>query len=135
MDIFEALFGETVDPEPEEQELGMYKVWSDSYNVTLRSAPLVGTTNGLVVVPKGTVALADALVPGAAGLAGDKWAHVTKVTVNGQDYSGYMAITHNGQTYSRYELLPESGANPVAKVTLTDETGRVFEGTAELLPK
>jgi GH25 family lysozyme M1 (1,4-beta-N-acetylmuramidase) len=133
--VFEALYGETGEVPPPAQETGMYKVWSESHNMSLRQGASVSDTR-IILIPVGTIMTADILLPQTSGgIPGDKWAHVTRVVVGGTEYSGYVAIVHNGETLCRYEVLPESGANPKATVILTDDSGQVFEGTAELLPK
>jgi len=86
--------------------IGMYKVWSTQYNMTVRNTNAIGGT-GLVSVPKNTVMQADRIEPqSSGGLPGDRWAHVT-VSVNGISYTGWVAIVHNGVTYCNYELIVE----------------------------
>lgn len=132
--IFEALFGDTLEPEIPTGEDGMYRVYSKTNRMSLRQTP---TAFGAYVEGHnaGTIFICDriGIPPISGGLPSDKWCHV--VEVNGVEKDLYVAEIHNGVRYCEIPELIGESSNPVATLRFVDETGRVWVGEAELRPE
>lgn len=116
---YKRFFGLTsYEPAPEipQGEEGMYRVWSDTNNMTLRADRFYPAA-ALETVPRTTVMIADQILPQiSGGLAGDSWAHVT--SINGVQKNGWVAIKHNGQVLCRYEQVPDTGGGELPTITM-----------------
>lgn len=109
-----------VEPPPT-GETGMYEVISNNYNMSLRKDRAI-SADRVATIPMGTTMIADQLAaPTSGGVAGDLWAHVPSITVEGVIYSGWVAIIHNGTIYCTYRDVPTSGTLPTLTVTLEGE--------------
>jgi GH25 family lysozyme M1 (1,4-beta-N-acetylmuramidase) len=98
------LLGDITPVEPPPQgEFGMFKVYSNTYKMSLRRTNEVAGAF-IKYIPIGTIMKADSIVPQlSGGMAGDKWAHI--VEAGGVTEDGWIAVVHNGVVYCKYEEI------------------------------
>lgn len=136
LDVFEEMYGDTgeVPVPPETGVEGMFRVYSNTYSMSLRRA---GNINGerIQSYPARTDFICDIIdvPPAEGGLATDKWAHV--VSINGVTVNGWVAQVHLGQIYCLVEDIG-TGENPRVNVLFTDKNGAKFGAdNVELTPR
>lgn len=106
----------TEQPQGEE---GMFDVWSDTNNMSLRYSNTINS-NVKEYIPRGTMMKADRIeAPISGGLAGDKWAHI--IEAGGVAKEGWVAVIHNGVTYCTTRPVPTEGGLPTITFTMAAE--------------
>lgn len=104
------------EPPPVEGEEGMFRVWSETNNMSLRTQASI-SGNYVETVPRGMIMKADIVQPPVSGgIPGDLWAHI--IEVNGVTKNAWVAIRHLGDVYCKYEPIPETGEKHVLEVYL-----------------
>lgn len=125
--VYEQMFGDTPEIPPSGEVMeGLYEVWSDVYNMSLRaSASYYAAKVGDSII-RGTRMKADKITaPTSGGIAGDKWAHV--IEVNGVAKDLWVAVIHNGITYCNVkDITPDTRPVPSVSIEFTDRDGKVW---------
>lgn len=94
---------EPIEP-PTQGVNGMWKIWSNTYKMSLRKTNEV-TGIFMEYIPIGTTMKADRIDPQlSGGMIGDKWAHIFEA--GGILKDGWVAIIHNGVKYCDVEEVP-----------------------------
>lgn len=108
-------------PPPVQGEVGMFKVISEAYNMSLREDRNVSAARKATVL-QDTEMIADRIEPqNSGGMDGDKWAHIPNIVIDGLAYEGWVAVIHNGVEYCTYTQIPDATELPSTLYIATKE--------------